>query len=225
MDKTGLPYALQAREPCGDGVGAPLRCSAVDARPARGEVLRDLVARTPVDSTAVLASTGFCGRELYAIDDRRNQLYMVGSMGCVVPLALGLAMARPDLQVVAVDGDGAALMRLGAFVTVGAYGPANLRHLLLDNGVHESTGGQATVSAGVSFAQIARACGYADSIESDDLEAVMAWFDRPPAAGPRFARLLTRSGTPDDLPRPSMTPVQVKDRFMSHFCPSVGVQS
>src|ERR1700723_2744223 len=55
---------------------------------------------------ALLASTGFCGRELYALDDRPNQLYMVGSMGCVAPLALGLALARPDLRVVALDGDG-----------------------------------------------------------------------------------------------------------------------
>ncbi|MGM2890697.1 thiamine pyrophosphate-dependent enzyme, partial [Bacillus cereus group sp. BC70] len=86
----------------------------------------------------VLASTGFCGRELYAIDDRPNQLYMVGSMGCVTPLALGLALARPDLRVVAVDGDGAALMRMGVFATLGTYGPANLTHVLLDNGAHES---------------------------------------------------------------------------------------
>jgi phosphonopyruvate decarboxylase len=94
-----------------------------------------------------------CGRELYAIDDRPNQLYMVGSMGCVCRFALGLALARPDLRVLALDGDGAALMRMGAFATVGAYGPPNLQHLLLDNGAHDSTGGQATVSARVSFAR------------------------------------------------------------------------
>ncbi len=95
----------------------------------------------------MLASTGFCGRELYAIDDRENQLYLVGSMGCVTPMALGLALSRPDLRVIALDGDGAALMRMGVFATLGAYGPSNLIHLLLDNGAHESTGGQATVRA------------------------------------------------------------------------------
>ena len=85
------------------------------------------------------------------------------------PLALGLALARPDLRVLALDGDGAALMRMGAFATVGAYGPANFRHLLLDNGVHDSTGGQATVSPLVAFAQIAAACGYAQRLETDGL--------------------------------------------------------
>jgi len=75
--------------------------------------LRVVVDRSPVPTSVVLASTGFCGRELYSVNDRPNHLYMVGSMGCVVPLALGLALARPDLRVIALDGDGAALMRMG----------------------------------------------------------------------------------------------------------------
>jgi phosphonopyruvate decarboxylase len=187
------------------------------ARASRREALQEVIARTPTNSTAVLASTGYCGRELYAIDDRPNQLYMVGSMGCVVPLALGLALARPDLRVVALDGDGAALMRMGAFATVGAYGPSNLQHLLLDNGVHDSTGGQATVSGNVSFAQVAAACGYASSLETDDVARIGAWLDSPPLQGPRFARLFIRAGTPGGLPRPSVTPIDVKTRLMQHF--------
>jgi phosphonopyruvate decarboxylase len=99
-------------------------------------------------------------------------------MGCVVPLGLGRALARPDLRLVALDGDGAALMRMGAFAAVVAYGPPNLRHLLLDSGAHDSTGGQATVSA----------------------------------------------GTPDNLPRPSITPVDVKTRLMQHFGSSTGAR-
>ena len=193
------------------------------ARPSRADALREVVARTPVDSVAVLASTGFCGRELYAIDDRPNHLYMVGSMGCVIPLALGLALSRPDLRVVAVDGDGAALMRMGAFATVGAYGPSNLQHLLLDNGVHDSTGGQATVSPLVSFAGIASACGYASALETDSVEEIAAWLDAPRLPGARFARLLISAGTSADLPRPSAGPIDIKTRLMRHFRPSVGV--
>jgi phosphonopyruvate decarboxylase len=186
------------------------------SRPSRQEALRVVVAQTPLDS-AVLATTGFCGRELYAIDDRPNQLYMVGSMGCVLPLALGLAMARPQLRVIALDGDGAALMRLGAFATVGAYAPANLWHLLLDNGVHDSTGGQATVSPQVSFAAIAAACGYAEALETDDVGTLGAWLRAPLAGGPRFARLLIRPGAAEHLPRPSQGPAEVKARWLRHF--------
>jgi phosphonopyruvate decarboxylase len=193
-------------------------------RPSRHDALREVIAHTPVSSTLILATTGFCGRELYAIEDRPNQLYMVGSMGCVVPLALGVALARPDLRVVALDGDGAALMRMGAFATVGAYGPANLQHLLLDNGVHDSTGGQATVSRHVSFGDIAAACGYASAFETDDVTRIGPWLAAPPIDGPRFARLLTRPGTPDGLPRPSMRPVEVKTRLMQHFGLQAGVR-
>jgi phosphonopyruvate decarboxylase len=190
---------------------------APEARCTRNEALRRVVERTAPASTVVLATTGFCGRELYAIDDRPNQLYMVGSMGCVTAFGLGLALARPDLRVVALDGDGAALMRMGVFATVGAYGPPNLQHLLLDNGVHDSTGGQATVSAQVSFAHLAAACGYAASLETDDLEQMAAWLDAPPLSGPRFARLLTRPGTPKELPRPSIAPSDVTARLMRHI--------
>ncbi len=109
------------------------------------------------------------------------------------------------------------LMRLGAFATVGAYGPPNLWHLLLDNGVHDSTGGQATVSPRISFAGIAAACGYASSLETDHLARISSWLAEAPAAGARFARLLIRPGTTQDLPRPAITPVEVKKRLMQHI--------
>lgn len=236
MDKTGRPYALvmhkgsvapyplEEKSPAARGVAAVPQSrwhdTALDSLPTRREALERVIAHTPVESTVVLASTGFCGRELYALDDRPNQLYMVGSMGCVMPLALGLALARPDLHVVALDGDGAALMRMGAFATLGAYGPANLTHLLFDNRSHDSTGGQATVSAQISFAGIAAACGYASATEGDDLSLVDALLAPPLGnlcGGPRFARLTIRRGTPDGLPRPTISPADVKARLMRHI--------
>lgn len=238
MDETGRPYALvmhkgsvapyplerrQLERPGSCMVRAEWRGLPEDGLPSRRDALERVIGHTPADSTVVLASTGFCGRELYALDDRPNQLYMVGSMGCVMPLALGLSLARPDLQVVALDGDGAALMRMGAFATLGAYGRGNLTHLLLDNGAHDSTGGQATVSPQVSFAGVAAACGYASAIEGDDLSLVDALLSRRAAAdehetrGPRFARLTIRRGTPDGLPRPTISPADVKARLMRHL--------
>ncbi len=214
------PYALEA--PQGSRSNAAIVSPAPQPasqarRVSRHDALREVVARTPPGSTAILASTGYCGRELYAIADRPNQIYMVGSMGCVIPWALGLALARPDLKVLAVDGDGAALMRMGAMATVGAYGPPNLKHLLLDNGAHDSTGGQATVSPSISFAGVAAACGYSRAIEGKDLGELAAWLEAPWHSGPSFARLWIRPGTPADLPRPSISPVEVKTRFMRHF--------
>ena len=232
MDTCGRPYALLMQK----GTVAPYplidqpvrghaRMIAVpaagslrsDPLPSRHDVLRRVLERPDVNADVILASTGFCGRELYALDDRPNQLYMVGSMGCVTPLALGLALARPDLRVVALDGDGAALMRMGAFATLGAYGPANLVHLLLDNAAHDSTGGQATVSPHLSFAGVAASCGYAEAVEGDDIDLVDHLLDGSAPDGPRFARIAIRAGTPAGLPRPSLTPVEVKERLMKHI--------
>lgn len=236
MDVTGRPYALLMQK--GSVAATELRVTApatvaqgpatqvivrrspiaAGQRPSRAEALREMVAHTADGKTVLLASTGFCGRELYAIADRANHLYMVGSMGCVTPLALGLALARPDLKVIALDGDGAALMRLGALATVGATAPRNFGHLLLDNGTHESTGGQATVSATVAFAHVAAACGYRTCLDTDSAAQLASWLALPD--GPHFARLLTRTGTPQDLPRPKMTPAQVRERFMQHISTS-----
>ena len=235
MDSTGRPYALVMQK----GSVAPYKLNkkglsgvrqralneraevqsfeGAGERVSRRDALQRVIAHTPKESTVVLASTGFCGRELYAIDDRANQLYLVGSMGCVTPMALGLALSRPDLNVVALDGDGAALMRMSVFATLGAYGPSNLTHLLLDNGAHESTGGQATVSEGVEFARIASACGYALALDGDDVSIVDRLFDAKDVDGVRFARLSINTGTPSDLPRPSTTPEDVRRRLQAHI--------
>jgi phosphonopyruvate decarboxylase len=233
MDSTGRPYALVMQK----GSVAPYKLSkkglsgvrqrALNERAevvsfpgervSRHAALQRVIELTPKESTVVLASTGFCGRELYAIDDRENQVYLVGSMGCVTPMALGLALSRPDLLVVALDGDGAALMRMGVFATLGAYGPSNLTHLLLDNGAHESTGAQATVSQGVEFARIASACGYALALDGDDLSVIDRLFEAKDIDGVRFARLSINTGTPTDLPRPSITPEDVRRRLQTHI--------
>ena len=230
MDTTGLPYALlmqkgsvaafalEADPPPARPMSAMPQSQAIGAAlPSRHDALVEVVAATPIDRTVVFASTGYGGRELYAIDDRPNHLYMVGSMGCVSSFALGFALARPGLDVVAIDGDGAALMRMGAFATIGRYGPPNLAHLLLDNGVHESTGAQATVASSVSFAGVAAACGYASAVDSDHAASLRAALASREAGGPRFIRLAIGGGTPVDLPRPTITPVDVKARLMRHI--------
>ncbi|TXI82359.1 MULTISPECIES: phosphonopyruvate decarboxylase [unclassified Cupriavidus] len=223
------PYALEAQQPpVVRAKAAPQgawRHVAEAALPTRRAALERVIAHTPVDSTVVLASTGFCGRELYALDDRPNQLYMVGSMGCLTPFALGLALARPDLKVVAVDGDGAALMRMGVFATLGAYGPSNLTHVLLDNGAHDSTGGQATVSRNVSFAGVAAACGYASAVEGDHLGMLDEVLSAPPAEGARFVRLCIGAGTPDGLPRPTVSPVEVRTRLGRQIGADIGADT
>ena len=183
---------------------------------SRKQVLEQIIRLTPESNTVLIATTGYTGRELYAISDRVNQLYMVGSMGCASSLGLGLALARPDLHIVVIDGDGAALMRMGNFATIGTYAGNNLTHLLLDNEAHDSTGAQATVAGNVQFADIAAACGYAVAYDGNDIRLVdeLLAMNKP---GPRFGHMKIRTGTLENLPRPETKPADVLRRLMQHI--------
>jgi phosphonopyruvate decarboxylase len=190
---------------------APPARSEKRARPSREEVLL-AVQRACEGRDVVIATTGYTGRELYACEDRPNQLYVVGSMGCASSIGLGLAWAQRARRVVVLDGDGAALMRLGALATIGWERPPNLVHVLFDNEAHESTGGQATVTHSIDLAAVARACGY-PTVERFErpYELENALRDRRP--GLRFLHLKTRPGVRSDLPRPKIKPTEVADRL------------
>jgi len=175
--------------------------------------LQAIQAVAPADSI-IIATTGYTGRELYACDDRPNQIYMVGSMGCAVSLGLGIALAQPQRKVIVLDGDGASLMRLGAQSIVGYEQPENLVHILLDNAIHESTGGQATVARSVNFPAIAAASGYHSISSQADPKAVAA-IVAGETTGPVFVHVPTLPGVPDDLPRPTTTPAEVATRLRS----------
>lgn len=228
METGRRPYALVMRK--GSVAGATLSAGPERAPPPPGEgvprqaavaqrhSMLEAIRAAAGNRDLLVATTGFTGRELYALGDTANQLYMVGSMGCAVSLALGLAIARPDRRVIAIDGDGAALMRLGALTTVAAEQPPNLVHVLVDNGRHESTGGQATVSPGVDFCAIARGAGYpsvAAVVEPASLRAALA--DRAP--GLRFFHVPVLPGVLPGLPRPSMPPAAVAERLRAWLGP------
>ena len=182
---------------------------------SRAQALARIIEATPARDTVLIASTGFTGRELYALSDRPNQLYMVGSMGCASSLGLGLAMRRPDLRVFVIDGDGAALMRMGNMATIGTYGPSNFYHLLLDNEAHDSTGAQATVSGNVDFAAVALACGYGHVMRAESVEAI-ADLVATTAHGAHFLHFRITTGTLENLPRPTVTPSAVLQRLRQH---------
>ena len=213
------PQALAGESiPSRDGVECRRRSIAkAPAHLTRRQVLREIIGNTPVDTSVLVGTTGYTGRELCAINDRDNQFYMVGSMGCASSFALGLSLVRPDLEVTVVDGDGAGLMRMGNFATIGSYGSNNLVHVLLDNGVHESTGAQATVSANVSFADIAAACGYGMALDGTGLSVLRELYARKDVDGARCAHLKIRPGTASGLPRPDTSPRNVLQRLVAHI--------
>ena len=109
---------------------------------------------------AVIATTGKPSRELFSVEDRKENFYMQGSMGHAASIGLGIALSKPRKKVVVLDGDGAVLMHLGILSSIGHYKPKNFYHVVLDNESYETTGDQDTTSGTTSFEKVARDCGY-----------------------------------------------------------------
>lgn len=213
-----LEAAPPASKPSGTRHDRRIHGSPADRRdgqyPTRYAALERLLAEIP-DRAAVIATTGKCGRELFTLADRPQHFYQVGSMGCAAGMGLGLALntARP---VVVLDGDGAALMKMGTLATIGAYAPRNLVHVVLDNASHDSTGGQPTVSPVVDFAAVALATGYAHTHAADDLNGFAAALKESLAApGPNLIHLRLAPGSRDKLGRPTVKPPEVARRLMA----------
>jgi phosphonopyruvate decarboxylase len=174
----------------------------------------ELILETLAGDEAIIASTGKTGRELFTISDRANHLYVVGGMGTASAIGFGIAHALPKQPVVVIDGDGAALMKLGALATIGFYQPWNLLHIILDNEAHDSTGGQQTASGIARFAAIAAATNYRSAFAMDRREEVreavrLLRYRR----GPSLLHVKIQPGSPEKLARPTVPPHEVKERF------------
>jgi len=189
------------------------------AVPASERLTRTAALRMIMESLtgqeAVIATTGMTGRELYSLADRPNQLYVVGGMGTASAIGFGVAHALPKQPVVVLDGDGAALMKLGSLATIGYYQPGNLLHIILDNESHDSTGGQQTASPVTRFAEIAAAANYRRAFTADRLEDLREAVQYlRGAAGPSLLHVKIQPGSPKDIGRPTVKPHEVKERFM-----------
>ena len=169
----------------------------------------------------IVSSTGFVSRELYAYresnkKDHYKSFYNIGSMGCASSIGLSIALQKPLKRVIIFDGDGAAIMQMGALTTIGKYSPSNYVHFIFDNRAHESTGGQPTNSDSVDLAQIALASNYKMAVTiSTKKELIKVLKEFKNQKGPLLILIKTKKATRSDLKRPSKTPIQLKEEFMN----------
>ncbi len=166
-----VQYCRETRQPYGliapKGVMAdPDKPNNVDAvyPMSREEAIEVILDHMPAD-TIYSATTGRATRELFFLREKRNETkahdYLnVGSMGHASSVALGIALERPERQVVVLDGDSAAMMHMGAMTMVSKVNAPNYMHVVLNNGAHESVGGQPSAGHLIDFTGIAEACGY-----------------------------------------------------------------
>ena len=108
----------------------------------------------------IVSANGFISRDLFNVHDKLTNFYMIGSMGLSSSIGLGIALKKPKKRIFVFDGDGNILMNLGSLTTIGKLQPKNLIHIIFDNSIHESTGGQPTATAKIRIDKIAKACNY-----------------------------------------------------------------
>jgi phosphonopyruvate decarboxylase len=186
---------------------------------SRFEALRAAVSALTVEP--VVHANGYICRESFAVKDRIENFYMIGSMGLASAIGLGVALAAPDRPTVVFDGDGNLLMSLGILPMIGGGPvmgrgrPDNLVHVVFDNALYGSTGSQASPSRAIGLHQIARAAGYERATAvtaADELHAAVA--AAVAGGGPSF--ILARvTGEEQPAPRIPYAPEEIRDRFRS----------
>ena len=187
----------------------------------REEVIKHIAAVTGDDP--VVSTTGKISRELFEIRTAAGaghgtDFLTVGSMGHCSSIALGVAINRPDRKVWCIDGDGAALMHMGAMAVIGANAPENLVHIVINNCAHETVGGMPTVAGSADFVKIALACGYKNAVCVSDGNSLDKVLSEAKAKNElSFIEVKCQVGAREDLGRPTTTALENKINFMDHL--------
>ncbi len=170
----------------------------------------------------LVSTTGVASRELFEIRESLKQTHnkdflTVGGMGHANQIALGIALQKPDKRIFCIDGDGSILMHMGSLAINGNIKCNNFKHIVLNNGVHDSVGGQPTVGFNTNFINIAKACGYDLVLYAETIDEIancmndLKLFD-----GTVFLEVKVKKGFRKDLGRPTTNPKENK-KFLMEF--------
>lgn len=219
----------QASKPCAIVVkkGAFSKYNLKESMSKRASYRREdvikLVAKNLSEKELVVSTTGMASRELFEYRADNNlghsaDFLTVGGMGHASQIALGVAIGAKDRNVVCIDGDGAALMHMGSLAISGMSKANNFKHIVINNGAHDSVGGQPTLAFEVDLTAVAKACGYecfprCKSLEQ--LQDVIQQFLQ--ADGPLFLEVLCDIGSRSDLGRPTTSPKENKHAYMENI--------
>ncbi len=193
--------------------------SKVNFEMSREDAIKEIV-NALGDEDTIVSTTGMASRELFEEREARNMghekdFLTVGSMGHASQIALGIALSKPKRTVYCLDGDGALLMHLGGLAIIGSQKVENFRHIVINNGAHDSVGGQSTVGFDIDIPSIARSCGYNETFTVStvkDLKIALAKLIN--SKGAALLEVKVRKGSRKDLGRPTTSPIENKEAFM-----------
>ena len=172
------------------------------------------------DDDIVISTTGKTSREIFEIRNRKKQKHekdflTVGSMGHCSSIALGIAIAKPERRIICIDGDGSMLMHLGSLTSIAITKPNNFIHILMNNGVHESVGGQETAAKHIDLSAVVGTFNVSDvTIVKNDQDLRHIINNLSPFSGSSFIEVKIKPGSRDDLGRPTIKPINNKIDFM-----------
>ena len=187
----------------------------------REDIIKYIIAASGEDP--VISTTGKASRELFEARVSNGQSHKydfltVGSMGHSSSIALGVALNKPDTRIWCIDGDGAALMHMGAMAVIGSNKPSNLIHILINNGAHETVGGMPTVASAFDMLGIAKACGYPNVVRVDNFRELDIELQKARESNElSFIEVMCAIGARADLGRPTTTARENKEGFMDYI--------
>ena len=166
----------------------------------------------------IISANGFISRDLFEVCDKNSNFYMIGSMGLASSIGLGLALQNPKKTIYVFDGDGNILMNLGSLTTISKLKPKNFIHIIFDNSVHESTGGQPTNSNFIHIEKIAKACNYNHVyIVKDENNFLKIIHKIKKLKGPIMILVKIQQSKGGKSERIKISPIKIKERFMRNI--------
>lgn len=187
----------------------------------REDIIKHIIRYTGED--VIVSTTGKASRELFEARnsnglEHKYDFLTVGSMGHASSIALGVALNKPASRIWCIDGDGAALMHMGALAVIGSVKPCNMVHIVINNNAHETVGGMRTVAGDIDLPAIAKACGYVNVMSASSFEKLdKALEESKKAKELTFIEVKSAIGAREDLGRPTTTAMENKENFMDYL--------
>ncbi|MBQ0162613.1 MAG: phosphonopyruvate decarboxylase [Treponema sp.] len=223
IKKNSAPYAFVIRKGTFDEYVLQNN-KKVEAEMKREEAIEQVILNCPTNA-AFVSTTGMASRELFELREKHNMghekdFLTVGSMGHASQIALSIALVKKERPIFCIDGDGATIMQMGGLATVGTRSPENMVHIVMNNGAHDSVGGQPTVGLAIDIPAIAKACGYKKIYSVEAKDALVSAIKEINSAFENgkneltFVEVKVTKGARKDLGRPTTTPIQNKNALM-----------
>tara|TARA_B100000953_G_C17896586_1_gene382971 strand:- start:74 stop:631 length:558 start_codon:yes stop_codon:yes gene_type:complete len=171
------------------------------------------IAVKKIKKNPIISANGYISRDLFSINDKAANFYMIGSMGLASSIGLGIAIKNPKKRIFVFDGDGNILMNLGSLTTIGTIKPKNLIHLIFDNSSHESTGGQPTCTSSINIAKIAKAANLKVFQVENESQLKQVLDKIKNLLGPIIIVIKIKKSK-EISGRVSLKPIDIKKRFM-----------